>query len=486
MLYCPHEYQRYAIDFIESHPISALILDMGLGKTSITLTAISDLMFDRFEISRVLVIAPLRVARMTWPDELCQWDHLKLLTYAVAVGTEQERKAAILQGADITIINRENLPWLVEKSRLPLHYDMVVIDELSSFKSVQAQRFKAFMKLRPHVRRVVGLTGTPSSNGLMDLFAEYRCLDMGERLGRFIGRYRAAYFTPEKTNGNIVYSYRLRPGAEEQIYQKISDITISMKAMDHLQMPELIRTRTVVKLSSEERAQYDKLKSDLLLEMHSASLVTRGLLPVSQLPRERCDMVTVPCVPMDEPTVLTAANAAALSNKLSQLANGCVYSDEGKPVVFHDRKLDALEDILEAATSPVLVCYWYKHDLSRICERLTKLSITFGEIRDPASIRRWNAGELQVGLIHPAAAGHGLNLQQGGHTMVWFGLTWSLELYEQCVARLWRQGQQSQTVVVTHIVTEHTIDERILKALDAKSQTQEALISAVKAEISDD
>ena len=452
MLYCPHEYQRYAIDFIESHPISALILDMGLGKTSITLTAISDLMFDCFEISRVLVIAPLRVAAMTWPDELRQWDHLNLLTYAVAVGTEQERRAAILQGADITIINRENLPWLVEKSRLPLHYDMVVIDELSSFKSVQAQRFKAFMKLRPHVRRVVGLTGTPSSNGLMDLFAEYRCLDMGARLGRFIGRYRAAYFIPEKMNGNVVYSYCLRPGAEEQIYQKIADITISMKAMDHLQMPELIRTRTVVKLSSEEREAYDTLRRDLVLPEDS----------------------------------VTVANAAALANKLSQLANGCVYTDDGLTHTFHDRKLDALEDILEAATSPVLVCYWFKHDLSRICERLDRLGVTYAEIRDPASIRRWNAGELQVGLIHPAAAGHGLNLQQGGHTMVWFGLTWSLELYEQCVARLWRQGQQSQTVVVTHIVTEHTIDERILKALDAKSQTQEALISAVKAEISND
>ena len=449
MLYCPHEYQRYAIDFIESHPISALILDMGLGKTSITLTAISDLMFDCFEISRVLVIAPLRVAAMTWPDELRQWDHLNLLTYAVAVGTEQERRAAIFQGADITIINRENLPWLVEKSGLPLHYDMVVIDELSSFKSVQAQRFKAFMKLRPHVRRVVGLTGTPSSNGLMDLFAEYRCLDMGARLGRFIGRYRAAYFIPEKMNGNVVYSYCLRPGAEEQIYQKIADITISMKAMDHLQMPELIRTRTVVKLSPEEREAYDTLRRDLVLPEDS----------------------------------VTVANAAALANKLSQLANGCVYTDDGLTHTFHDRKLDALEDILEAATSPVLVCYWFKHDLSRICERLDRLGVTYAEIRDPASIRRWNAGELQVGLIHPAAAGHGLNLQQGGHTMVWFGLTWSLELYEQCVARLWRQGQQSQTVVVTHIVTERTIDERILRALDAKSQTQQALISAVKAEL---
>ena len=452
MNYTPHAYQQYAIDFIESHPIAAVILDMGLGKTSVTLTAIADLMFDRFEISRVLVIAPLRVARMTWPDELRQWDHLRHLTYAVAVGTEQERRAALLQGADITIINRENLPWLVEKSRLPLHYDMLVIDELSSFKNSQAQRFKAFMKLRPSASRVVGLTGTPSSNGLMDLFAEYRCLDMGQRLGRFIGRYRAAYFTPEKTNGNIVYSYRLRPGAEDQIYERISDITISMKAMDHLKMPELIKNRYPVKLSASEREAYNRLKEDLII---SPSLT-------------------------DDSTI-TATNAAALANKLSQLANGCVYDDDGRPLVFHDRKLDALEDILEAATSPVLVCYWFKHDLKRISERLDALHIKYTEIRDPASIRCWNAGKLQVGLIHPAAAGHGLNLQQGGHTMVWFGLTWSLELYEQCIARIWRQGQQSQTVVVTHIITERTIDEQILRALDAKSQTQEALISAVKA-----
>ena len=296
MRYVPHAYQQYAIDFIESHHVAAVILDMGLGKTSVTLTAIADLMFDRFEVSRVLVVAPLRVARMTWPDELRQWDHLNFLTFAVAVGTEQERRAAILQHADITIINRENLPWLVEKSGLPFHYDMLVIDELSSFKNSQAQRFKAFMKLRPSASRVVGLTGTPSSNGLMDLFAEYRCLDMGERLGRFIGRYRAAYFTPEKTNGNVVYSYRLRPGAEDQIYERISDITISMKAMDHLKMPELIKTRYPVRLSNDEREAYNKLKEDLVLEMRPASLVTRGLLPVSQLPRERCDTVTVPCV----------------------------------------------------------------------------------------------------------------------------------------------------------------------------------------------
>lgn len=483
MQYVPHPYQRYAIDFIESHPVAALILDMGLGKTSVTLTAIADLMFDRFEISRVLVIAPLRVARMTWPDELLQWDHLHHLTYAVAVGTEQERRAAVLQDADITIINRENLPWLVEKSRLPLHYDMLVIDELSSFKNWQAQRFKAFMKLRPTARRVVGLTGTPSSNGLMDLFAEYRCLDMGQRLGRFIGRYRAAYFTPEKTDGNVVYSYKLRSGAEEQIYERISDITISMKAMDHLQMPELIKTRYPVKLSDEEREAYNRLKVDLVLCRSSTgfqnpdatTLVTESQTHTWERDSSFC---------MKPDSIVTATTAAALANKLSQLANGCVYGDDGKPLVFHDRKLDALEDILEAATSPVLVCYWFQHDLQRISARLEHLGIQYARIRDPDSIRLWNTGRLPVGLIHPASAGHGLNLQQGGHTMVWFGLTWSLELYEQTIARLWRQGQQAQTVVVTHIVTEHTIDEQILRALDAKSATQEALIEAVKAEIS--
>lgn len=485
MKYIPHEYQKFAIDFIESHPVAAVILDMGLGKTSVTLTAIESLMHDSFEISRVLVIAPLRVAAMTWPDEICRWDHLKSLSFAVAVGTEQERRAAVLQHADITIINRENLPWLVEKSGLPLDYDMVVIDELSSFKNWQSKRFRAFMKLRPSVRRVVGLTGTPSPNGLMDLFAEYRCLDMGQRLGRFIGRYRTAYFIPEKTNGNIVYSYRLRPGAEEQIYQKISDITISMKALDHLQMPELIKNRYPVKLSNLERGIYNKLKMDLVLT--SADMKIDSKLSEAGLSRRGAvaERASFPDASGKRVNVeLTATTAAALSNKLCQLSNGCVYDDNGKPVCFHDRKLDALEDILEAATSPVLVCYWFKHDLKRISERLDALHITHAEIRDADSIRRWNAGELPVGLIHPASAGHGLNLQTGGHTMVWFGLTWSLELYEQCIARLWRQGQQSRTVIVTHIVTVNTIDEQILRALEDKSQTQEALIGAVRAELS--
>ncbi len=451
MKYNPHSYQSYAIDFILSHPISAVFLDMGLGKTVITLTAIEKLMHDRFEVSRVLVIAPLRVAAITWPNELKQWDHLSSLTYAVATGTEKERRAAILEDADITIINRENLPWLV-LSGLPLHYDMLVIDELSSFKNPGAQRFKAFMKLRPKASRVVGLTGTPSSNGLMDLYAEYRCLDMGQRLGRFIGRYRDAYFTPDRRNGNIVYSYRPRPGAEEQIYEKIRDITVSMKAMDHLKMPELVSNRYPVRLSPSECAQYKTLCNELVLSLRS----------------------------VDNP-VITAANAAALSNKLCQLANGCVYSDDGVPVPFHSRKLDALEDLLESATSPVLVCYWFRHDLARIKVRLDQLGISYAELTAPSAINAWNRGTLQVGLVHPASAGHGLNLQQGGHHIIWYGLTWSLELYEQVNARLWRQGQQSRTVVITHIITENTIDERILQALSAKSSTQEALIAAVRA-----
>ena len=465
MIYRPHPYQQFATDFILSHPVAAVLLDMGLGKTVITLTAIENLLHDRFEISRVLVIAPLRVAAMTWPNEIRQWDHLSSITYAVAVGTPQERRAAVLQDAEITIVNRENLPWLLE-SGLPLRYDMAVIDELSSFKNPQTRRFKAFMKLRPKLSRVVGLTGTPSTNGLMDLYAEYRCLDMGERLGRFIGRYRDAYFVPDRRNGNIVYSYKPRPGAEQQIYGKIRDITVSMKAIDHLPMPGLLFNRYPVRLSVEERAQYKSLCNDLVLQLQTPVIANR--------PAGWCG---------NPSSLVTAANAAALANKLCQLANGCIYSDDGAVVPFHSRKLDALEDLVESAQSPVLVVYWYRHDLARIRERLTEKGIVFDELKTPAAIAAWNRGELQVGFVHPASAGHGLNLQQGGHHIIWFGLTWSLELYEQVNARLWRQGQQARTVVVTHIVTENTIDERILAALGAKSRTQEALISAVRAEL---
>ena len=452
MEFKPHDYQKYATEFIESHPIAAVILQMGLGKTVCTLTAIEHLMYDTFEVSKVLIVAPLRVAKVTWSDEINKWDHLSHLTYSVAVGSEKERLSALKKKADLYMINRENLQWLIEKSGLPFDYDMVVLDELSSFKSWQSKRFRAFMKVRPKVQRVVGLTGTPSSNGLMDLFAEFKCLDMGERLGRFITQYRNAFFIPDRMNGQVVYSYKLRPFAEEEIYRRIGDITISMKALDHLKMPELIENRYPVYMDDGEKQQYESMKKDLIL-------------------------------PYLENEAITAANAAALSGKLCQMANGAVYSDEGSVAHIHDRKLDALEDIIEAAQGPILLCYWFKHDLERITKKLDELKVEYARISSDGSIRMWNEGKFQVGLIHPASAGHGLNLQAGGNHIVWFGLTWSLELLEQTNARLWRQGQRAETVVVQYLVTAGTIDERILDAISKKEKDQNALIDAVKAQL---
>lgn len=409
-------------------------------------------MFDYFEVHRILVVAPLRVARNTWSDEIEKWDHLHHLTFAIAVGSEKERLEALKKQADITMINRENLQWLIEKSGQPFEYDMVVIDELSSFKNHQAKRFKALMKVRPKVKRIVGLTGTPSSNGLMDLFAEFKILDMAMRLGRFIGQYRNTYFKPDKMNGPIVYSYKPLPGAEDAIYEKISDITISMKAADHLKMPELVNTKYMVHLSEKEKKKYEDMKAELVLE-----------LPEGEI---------------------TAANAASLSGKLSQMANGAVYADDESILAIHDRKLDALEDIIESANGkPLLIAYWFKHDLIRIEQRLAEKKIPFQKLDSDASMKKWNKGELPVALIHPASAGHGLNLQSGGSTLVWFGITWSLELYQQTVARLYRQGQSSRTVTVIHILTQGTVDEKIMKALAEKDSTQSALIDAVKAEL---
>lgn len=447
MKYSPHDYQRYAAEFIITHPISALLLDMGLGKTSITLTAINDLLFDSFEIHKVLVVAPLRVARDTWSAEIEKWEHLKNLRYSVVTGTAQERISALCIPADIYIINRENVQWLVEESGLIFDFDMAVVDELSSFKNHQSKRFRAFMKVRPKMKRIVGLTGTPASNGLMDLFAEFKLLDMGERLGRLIGQYRNAYFQPDKRNGMVIYSYKPLPNAERQIYDKISDITISMKAADHLKMPELISSEYTVQLSENEKEKYDRLKKDLIFST--------------------------------EDNEVTAANAASLSNKLSQMANGAVYSDDESVIEIHDRKLDALEDIIESMNGkPLLVAYWFKHDLERI-----RKQFDVREIKSSDDISDWNSGKIPVALIHPASAGHGLNLQSGGSTLVWFGLTWSLELYQQTNARLWRQGQTADTVVIQHIIVKGTIDEQIMKALKTKDTTQAALITAVKAEV---
>lgn len=420
-----------------------------VSKTVITLSAIFDLMLDRFEIGKVLVIAPLRVARDTWPAEVEKWEHLQGLRYAVVVGSEKDRGAALRKKAHVYLINRENVPWLVQKSGIPFDFDMVVVDELSSFKSHQAKRFKSLMKVRPTVKRMVGLTGTPSSNGLMDLWAQFRLLDLGKRLGRFIGNYRAAYFEPDKRNSQMVFSYKPKKGAEEAIYRQISDITISMKNTDYLQLPELVVNEVVVKLSEAQQKQYRTMKEEMVLSLQGRDI--------------------------------DAVNAAALAGKLLQMANGAVYDEDGKTVLLHERKLDALEDLLEAANGkPVLIAYWFKHDLERIQKRFAV------EVLDEAdSIRRWNQGLISVGVIHPAAAGHGLNLQDGGSNLIWFGLTWSLELYQQTNARLWRQGQ-NETVVVHHIITKDTIDENVMAALVKKDAGQAALLQAVKARVGRD
>lgn len=444
MKYLPHDYQAYTTKYIEEHPIAAVLLDMGLGKTVSTLTALNDLLFDSFEIHKVLVVAPLRVAMNTWPEEVKKWDHLKNLKVAVAVGSKEERMKAMRSQSDIYLINRENVEWLITRSGLSLNFDTLVIDELSSFKNHQAKRFKSLMKIRPSFKRIIGLTGTPAGNGLMDLFAEIKLLDGGERLGRFITAFQRDYFFPEKFNGQIVYSYKPKPGAEEAIYKRISDITISMKAKDHLKMPEKIILEYPASMSSEEHKLYQRMKKDMTIPEGG----------------------------------ITAANAAALSGKLSQMANGAVYNDNGEVKKIHDRKLDALEDLIEAANGhPILVAYQFQHDRQRILERFNARDIKTGK-----DINDWNEGKIPVALIHPASAGHGLNLQHGGNILIWFGLTWSLELYQQTNARLWRQGQD-KPVTIYHIITKGTIDSHIMAALKSKDRMQDRLIEAVKAEV---
>lgn len=446
MQYSPHEYQTYATNFILEHPVAAVLLEMGLGKSVITLTAIYELMLNRFEIQKVLVIAPLRVARDTWPAEIEKWEHLAGLTYSVAIGTEAERLAALRRPAHLYLINRENVDWLITKSGIPFDFDMVVIDELSSFKSHAAKRFKSLLKVRPTVKRMVGLTGTPSSNGLMDLWAEFRILDMGQRLGRYITHYRNNFFVPDKRNQQMIFSYKPRAGAEDAIYRLISDITISMKSADFLKMPECIINEVPVALSEKEWSVYQALKEDMVVDLKDEEI--------------------------------DAVNAAVLSGKLLQMANGAVYNEEKDIIHIHDQKLDALEDLIEGANGkPVLVAYWYNHDLQRIKERFS-----VREIKTSQDIKDWNNGDIPVAVIHPASAGHGLNIQFGGSTIIWFGLTWSLELYQQTNARLWRQGQKS-TVVIHHIIAKDTIDEDVMKALRKKEKIQSALIDSVKARI---
>lgn len=454
MKFTPYTYQQYTIQFIIAHMTALLFLDLGLGKTICTLMAIKELMYDRFEVSKVLIIAPLRVARNTWPEEVKKWDEVYDIRLSIMVGDPSTRKAAFYTDADIYVINRENVKWLVdwlEAHHKPWPFDMVVIDELSSFKNHKSQRYKALRRVRPFIKRMVGLTGTPASNGLMDLWAEVGIVDGFQRFGRFIGRFRESYFQPGDMNPytGIVYNYTLLPGAEEKIYDKISDITISMKAKDYLHLPEVIKTTHKVEMDESERKVYDDLRKDLITTVGDEDV--------------------------------TASNAAVLSGKLLQLANGALYSDDGRVLTIHDRKLDMLCDLVEQANGQsVLVAYWYKHDHDRIVKRLQKEGYQPRDLKSSKDISDWNNGAIQVGLISPASAGHGLNLQDGGHILIWYSMIWSLEMYQQTNGRLNRQGQK-QVVTIHHIICKDTVDEDVVDALEHKDVTQEKLINAVKA-----
>lgn len=427
-----------------------------MSKTAITLTAILALMFDSFDVSKVLVVAPLRVARTVWPEEVRKWDGMDFLQMSVVTGSAKQRVEALRKPADVYVINRENVKWLVdflEKSRIPWPFDMVVLDELSSFKNHTSQRWKALRKVRPRIKRVVGLTGTPASNGLMDLWAETYLIDGGERLGRFISNYRSAYFKPAGMNPytGVVFNYVPLPGAENLIYERISDISVSMKAKDFLDMPECVNVKHFVEMDPAERRLYDELKSDMLLKLDGDTI--------------------------------DAANAAVLSGKLLQMANGAIYNDKKEMKVIHDRKLQMLADLIEQANGQnVLVAYWYQHDLVRIKKYLEDLGYTPRELKSDDDIAEWNAGKIPVALISPASAGHGLNIQQGGHILIWFSLVWSLEMYQQTNARLWRQGQKD-VVTIHHILCKDSIDEDVLSALEHKDVTQNRLIDAVKARL---
>lgn len=419
-----------------------------MGKTIITLTAINNLIYDHFTVHKALIIAPLRVARDTWPQEINKWSHLTNLRTAVMVGDKHTRQQALNTDADVYITNRENLPWLVDHVGHDWPFDMVVIDELSSFKNHQAKRFKALRKMRPHINRIIGLTGTPAPNSLMDLWAQFALIDGGDRLGKFITRYRNQYFLPDKRNGAQIYTYKPRPGAEQEIYDAISDITVSMRTTDYLDLPTVTYTNHPVTLSAPERAAYDRLKKDMVIQLGDDTI--------------------------------DAANAAALSGKLQQLASGAIYiDDEHNTTTVHARKLDALEDLIEQANgATVLVAYWFKHEASRILDRFPQARA----LATSQDFADWNKGKMPVGLIHPASAGHGLNLQTGGHILVWMTTPWSLELYEQTNARLHRQGQ-TEPVSIIHLVATDTIDTRVGAALSGKTVTQDALVDAVRAEL---
>lgn len=451
-----HEYQMECIRFMITHPIALLILEMGLGKTIITLSAIRYLK-NKGIIHRVLVIAPLRVCQKVWPEEVKDWDHTKDLQISVIVGAPKARAEAIEADADIYVVNRENTDWLVsymEKNHggEVWPFDMVAIDELSSFKNVKSKCWRALRRVRPFIKRMVGLTGTPASNGLEDLFGEVGILDGGQRLGKFLTRFHNTYFKPSQYNPftGQIYKYELLPGADDRIYSAIDDISISMKALDYLDMPELLTVDHIVEMSKAEYQKYEELKGNLCLT----------------LGRE----------------VIDAKNAAVLSGKLRQMASGTIYDDMHRGITIHRRKLEALEDLVEQANGQtVLIVYWFQSDHDNIHASLEKAGYDVRDLKTSEDLDDWEKGKISVGLISPASAGHGLNLQHQSHLMIWYSLPWSLELYQQTVARLWRQGQK-QKVIMHRILCKDTIDEKVAKALTDKATTQDGLINAVKAE----
>lgn len=448
MKFKPHDYQAHTTQFIIDHPESAIFLGMGMGKTISTLTAVNDLIRNRFETQKVLVIAPIRVARDTWPTEIDKWDHLAGLTVSPIIGTAKQREAGANRRADIYTIGRENIPWLVKHHGSRWPYDMVIIDELSSFKNPQAKRFKALKKVRPKIHRIVGLTGTPAPNSLLDIWAPFRLIDNGQRLGKYITHYRDQYFTPGRRNGTVVYNWNLRPGADQAIYDNIADITVSMRTTDYLQLPEATHQHITVQLPPKARKHIDTLKRDLVLDL-------------------------------DDDTI-DAANAATLSLKLQQLSGGAIYNETGDNyITIHDEKIQALAELVDQAQgNTMLVCYWFKHERDRILDAIPGARV----LDTQQDFHDWNNGDIPVALIHPASAGHGLNLQAGGHIMVWYTTPWSLELYEQANARLHRQGQ-TEPVSIIHIDTAGSIDQTVHQALTRKDTTQQALITAVKAQL---
>ncbi|OSB13759.1 DEAD/DEAH box helicase [Clostridium botulinum] len=423
---------------------------MGMGKTISTLTAIDDLLFLG-ESEKILVIAPLRVAEDTWSTEVDKWDHINHLKISKILGTPKQRIDAVEKNADIYVTNRENVVWLVDNYFKNWKWDTCVIDELSSFKSSKAKRFRALKKVRPYFKRIIGLTGTPAPNSLIDLWPQIYLLDGGKRLGRTITSYRQQYFNPGKRNQYIVYNWELKDGAEKQIHKKIGDICISMMAKDYLDIPERIDNVININLSKNAINKYKQLEKDLVLELGKDDI--------------------------------TAANAAVLTNKLLQMSNGAIYSEDKQAIEIHEEKLKALLDIIEVANGkPVLIFYSFKHDFDRIVNFLKSKKLDAIGLEDSKDIKKWNNGEIPILLVHPASAGHGLNLQYGGNIIVWFGLTWSLELYQQANARLHRQGQK-ETVVINHLVSKDTVDEDVIKALGSKEVNQNVLLEAVKARL---